>query len=134
MLVEAVEIIRMLWQGDRQTYYGTYYTLENARIYTLPDELPPIMVAASGPKSAGLAGEIGDGLISTAPEAEMVERFDGNGSKERPHYGQTTVCCAQDEAKARQTARKYWPNAALHGELSQELPTPAHLLSRRFST
>ncbi len=126
MFIEAVDIIRTLWQGGSQTYYGAYYTVENARIYTLPDKLPPIMVAASGPKAAEVAGEIGDGLISTAPKAELVETFDANGSKGRPHYGQITVCCADDEEQARRTALKYWPNAALHGELSQELATPAH--------
>ena len=55
MLEEAVDVIRMLWEGESVTYYGNYYTVENARIYTLPDKLPPIMVAAAGEKSAELA-------------------------------------------------------------------------------
>ena len=41
MLDEAIEIIRLLWQGEMTTFYGDFYTVENARIYTLPDgELP----------------------------------------------------------------------------------------------
>jgi G6PDH family F420-dependent oxidoreductase len=126
MLEEAVEVIRQLWQGGTQTYRGCYYVVEHARIYTLPDELPAIIVAASGPKAAEVAGRIGDGLCSTTPQQEIVEHFNAAGGTGKPHYGQLTVCWAQDEASARRTAYEYWPNAGLKGELSQELPTPAH--------
>ena len=49
MLEEAVEIIR-LW-GKRGQLLGRVYTVENARIYTLPEAVPPIFVAASGETS-----------------------------------------------------------------------------------
>jgi G6PDH family F420-dependent oxidoreductase len=126
MLEEAVGVIRLLWQGGEQTHYGCYYTVENARIYTLPDELPPIMVAASGPRAAEVAGQVGDGLVATAPVAELVEQFRKGGGNHKPRYGQLTVCWAEDEAAARRTAYEIWPNAAVKGELSQELPTPAY--------
>jgi coenzyme F420-dependent glucose-6-phosphate dehydrogenase len=126
MLEEAVEVIRMLWQGDTLTYRGVYYTVENARIYTLPEQLPPIFVAASGPHAAEAAGRIGDGLITTAPEAELLKRFEAGGGTDKPSYGQLTVCWAKDEASARRMAYEYWPTAAVRGELTQELPTPAH--------
>ena len=58
MLEEAVDVIRTLWQGGLQSYHGNYYDVENARIYTLPDEIPPIHVAAAGQKAATLAGEM----------------------------------------------------------------------------
>lgn len=127
MLEEAVEVIRLLWQGGSQSHYGTYFTVENARIYSLPDELPPIYVAASGEKASELAGRIGDGLITTAPDEKVVKGFSGAAKKEkRPMYGQVTVCWGKDDDSAVQTALKWWPNAGLGGELSQELPMPAH--------
>jgi coenzyme F420-dependent glucose-6-phosphate dehydrogenase len=126
MLQEAVEIIRLLWEGGTQTYRGLYYVVENACIYTLPDQLPPIMVAASGPHAAEAAGRIGEGLITTAPEAELLKQFEAGGGAGKPRYGQLTVCWAQDEATARRLAFEYWPTAAVRGELTQELPTPAH--------
>jgi coenzyme F420-dependent glucose-6-phosphate dehydrogenase len=127
MLEEAVEVIRLLWQGGTQTHRGGFYVVENACIYTLPDELPPILVAASGPKAAEAAGRLSDGLISTAPQEDVLEHFEAAGGTGKPRYGQLTVCWAQDEASARRTAYTYWPNAGLKGsELSQELPTPAH--------
>jgi coenzyme F420-dependent glucose-6-phosphate dehydrogenase len=126
MLEEAIEIIRTLWQGDTLTYRGGYYTVENARIYTLPDQLPPILMAASGPRAAEAAGRLADGFITTAPEADLLKRFEAAGGSGKPSYGQLTVCWAQDEASARRTAYEYWPTAAIRGELTQELPTPAH--------
>jgi len=125
MLEEAVAVMRLLWQGGPQSHHGTYFTVENARLYTLPLEPVPVMVAASGPKAAGLAGRIGDGLISTAPSNETVDAFSQSGGK-GPRYGQLTVCWGPDEKKALQTAQEIWPNSGLPGELSQELPTPAH--------
>jgi coenzyme F420-dependent glucose-6-phosphate dehydrogenase len=126
MLEEAVEIIRTLWQGDTLTYRGEYYTVENARIYTLPEQLPPILMAASGPRAAECAGRIADGLITTTPDAELLKQFEAAGGNGKSSYGQLTVCWAQDEASARRIAYKYWPTAAVRGELTQELPTPTH--------
>ncbi len=125
-LEEAVAVIRLLWQGGTQTHRGEHYTVENARVYTLPDELPPIMVAASGPKSAEVAGRIGDGFIGTSPNEEVLGAFSSAGGKGKPRYGQLTVCWAADEQQARKTALEWWPNSAVPGELSQDLPTPAH--------
>ena len=125
MLTEAVEIIRGLWEGHLFSYDGAYYTVDRARIYTLPEEAVPIVVAASGPKAATLAGEIGDGLISTAPEQELVDTFLESGGR-GPRYGQLTVCWAASEAEARRTALEWWPNAGLKGPLSQELALPNH--------
>ena len=125
MLTEAVAIIRGLWEGGLFSFDGAHYTVDRARIYTLPDEQVPIVVAASGTEAARLAGEIGDGLVSTAPKQELVETFleaGGNG----PRYGQLTVCWAKSEVDARRTALEWWPNAGLKGPLSQELALPSH--------
>jgi coenzyme F420-dependent glucose-6-phosphate dehydrogenase len=126
MLEEAVAILRLLWQGGTQTYRGRYYVVENARIYTLPDHPPPIMVAAGGPKAAEAAGRIGDGLISTSPAAELLQQFQAHEGVGKPCFGQLAVCWGQDEGIARRTAYEYWPIVAFEGELNQELPTPAH--------
>ncbi|HEX3328047.1 MAG TPA: TIGR03557 family F420-dependent LLM class oxidoreductase [Actinomycetota bacterium] len=125
MLEEAIEIIRQLWEGGSQSYHGAYYAVENAQIYTLPRELPPIMVAAAGPQAAELAARAGDGLIGTAPDKELTDGFHNTGGT-GPIYGQATVCWARDEASARKTAHEWWPNAAIKGELGQELPLPRH--------
>jgi G6PDH family F420-dependent oxidoreductase len=126
MLEEAIDVIRVLWQGGQQSYEGGFYTVENARLYTLPDPPPPIYVAASGPKAAELAGRVGDGFIGTAPERELLDAFESAGGEGKPRYGQVTVCWGDDEAAARKLAFELWPTSGLKGELSVELPLPAH--------
>lgn len=126
MMEEAVEVIRLLWQGGSQDFYGEFYTVENAQLYTLPDELPPIMVAAEGPIAAATAGRIGDGLVTTSPNKEAIQRFNEAGGAGKPIYAEITVCWAESEVEAQKTAHKVWPNAAIVGQLSQDLPTPAH--------
>jgi coenzyme F420-dependent glucose-6-phosphate dehydrogenase len=125
MLEEAIEVMRLLWQGGTQSYHGMYYTVENARLYTLPEEQVPVIVAASGPSSAEMAGRIGDGFCTTSADQQVVQAYEAAGGT-GPRYGQMTVCWNEDEAQALQTAHEIWPNAGLPGELGQELPTPAH--------
>lgn len=126
MLEEAVAVMRLLWQGDNQSHHGQYYTVENASLSTLPEEPTPVIVAAGGPRSAELAGRIGDGLCATSPEGSTVETFARAGGSGKPRYGKMTVCWAADEASARRTAHELWAFSSLPGELGQELPSPEH--------
>lgn len=121
MLEEAVGLIRRMWTGELVDHHGDFYDVSRARLYTLPEALPPILIAASGEESAELAGRIGDGLISTAPDRKLVQAYGGNG----PKVAQVTVCWAKDEATARRTALEWWPTAAIPGDNSQELPLPS---------
>jgi len=124
MLEESVDVIRKLWTGQNVTHRGEHYTVENAKLFTLPEEPPDVYVSGTGPKSAKKAGEFGDGLVSTAPAEDLVDRFQESG--EGPRYGQVTVCYAEDEQAARETALEHWPNSAIPGDVSWELPTPKH--------
>ena len=124
MLEEAVEIIRALWSGEMVSRRGGFYRVQNAQLHSLPESLPPIRLAASGAKMARMAGRISDGLISTAPDHEVIDAYrDAGGSG--PLIGQMSVCWSESEAKARRTALEWWPTAALHGEVSQELANPS---------
>jgi coenzyme F420-dependent glucose-6-phosphate dehydrogenase len=125
-LEEAIEVIRLLWEGGLKSHRGEYYRVENARIYSLPDEPPPILVAVAGDRSVDLAARAGDGLVGTAPKADSVERFRENGGKGKPAYGQLHVCWAEDEEEAKRTALEWWPNAAVSGTHFLELPLPSH--------
>ena len=126
MLEEALEVIRKLWRGGVQSHRGRHYTVENARIYDLPEQPPPIIVSGFGSKSTQLAARIGDGFCTTAPVAEAVESFRNEGGGEKLVAAGTKVCYGAEEAVARATAHRLWPNEELPGELSQILPTPAH--------
>jgi G6PDH family F420-dependent oxidoreductase len=126
MLEEAIEVMRLLWQGGEQTHRGDYYDVEQARLYTLPDEPVQITVAASKPNAAELAGRLGDAFVSTSPDREVVETFESAGGAGKPKYGQITCCWAASEEEGSRAACEIWPNAALGGELTYELPLPRH--------
>jgi G6PDH family F420-dependent oxidoreductase len=129
MLKEAIAVIRDLWRGEIVNRGGKYFTVENARIYTLPEALPPIYVAASGSDSATAAGELGDGLISTTPDKDIVRGFNEAGGKSKPRFGQMTVCWAATEQKAKEIALKQWPTGAIPGTVKMELALPSQLES-----
>src|SRR3712207_2191063 len=76
---EALEIIKLLWQGGYQSYEGKHLQLEDARVFDLPDRLPDIAVAVSGPESVKIAIELGDGLFATEPKKGLVERYAQGG-------------------------------------------------------
>jgi coenzyme F420-dependent glucose-6-phosphate dehydrogenase len=124
MLEEAIDIMRLLWKGGEQTHRGKHYTVDHCRIYDLPDDPIDIAVAAGKPVAATLAGQLGDALINTAPDREVVESFEEAGGKGKPKYGMLHVCYGEDEEEARRTAHELWPNLALGGSLGQELPRP----------
>lgn len=126
MLAEAVEVIQKLWHGGWQNHRGRYYTVENARIFSLPDQSPPILIASACERSAKLAGSLAQGIISTKPNRSTVETFNRAGGNNKPRFGQLTVCWARDEMQARHQALEIWPNAAISGQSSFELPLPRH--------
>jgi len=123
MLEEAIEVIRALWTGQEVSHYGDHYTVENARLFTVPETPPPICVSAYGERAARAAADFGDGFWSVGPQ-ETVETWADHGGS-GPRFCQLQACVAETEAEAVATAYEKWPNSALPGELSTELATPA---------
>lgn len=125
MLEEAIGLIRTLHQGDEVTHHGKHYTVENARIYTVPERPVPIYVSAFGPKAVKIAARCGDGYVSVGPAGELVEKYRAEGGR-GPAQSGLKVCWAESEEDAVATAHRLWPNDGLPGELAQVLPTPKH--------
>ena len=122
-LREAVEVIRELWRGELVSHEGTHYEIDTARLYTLPDEPIPIHVAAGGAEAAELAAEFGDGLLCSGPNEETVRAFrDAGGGG--PRMAEMLVCVAEQD-EALQTIKRQWPNPAIPGDASAELPLPS---------
>jgi G6PDH family F420-dependent oxidoreductase len=127
MLEEAVDVIRTLWRGGVQDHQGRHYRVERARVYDLPKDPIPILVSGFGPKAIDLAARIGDGFVTVGADADAVKRFRSQCANDGALVqGGAKVCWGQDEARARQTAYRLWPNDALPGELAQVLPTTQH--------
>lgn len=125
MLAEAVEIIRKMWTEESVTYWGDYYVVEDARIFDLPDQIPPIIVSAFGDEAARLAAEIGDGLWFTGIKQEVIAAYQEAGG-DGPVYSQLTLCWDPDRDQALKRATRVWPNTGLPGQLAQDLRTVLH--------
>ncbi|MEU9418018.1 LLM class F420-dependent oxidoreductase [Streptomyces sp. NPDC051000] len=124
MLEEAVDIIRRMFTGEYVSHHGAHFDVENAKLWDLPDELPPIGIAVSGPRSCELAGRHADLVIATEPKRELLEGFDAHGGAGKPRVGQLPVCydTDQDAAVARAHDQFRW---SLGGwKVNSELPGP----------
>jgi G6PDH family F420-dependent oxidoreductase len=126
MLEEAIEVIRALWDGEFVDHHGRHYTVENARLYTLPDQPPPIYISGFGPRAATFAGRLGDGYITTSPDTDLIAQFRDGGGKGKPVQAGYKVCWGTDDDVCIDTAHRLWSNSGLPGELAQVLPSPRH--------
>jgi len=126
MLEEAVEIMRELWKGGNVSHRGKHYTVENARVYTLPDKPVEILISGFGPKAVEVAARIGEGYVSTMPDGDLVAQFRSQGGGDRVCQAGFKAAFAATEQEGARIAYEKWPNSGVPGELSQVLPTPKH--------
>jgi G6PDH family F420-dependent oxidoreductase len=120
MLEEAIELIRLLHRGEEVSFHGEHYEVQDARIYTRPDEPVPIYVSGFGPQATELAGRIGDGFCTVArpgpdPYLPRVRRRETTRTK---------VCWTATDEAGLDTAHRLWANELLPGQLAQTLPRP----------
>ncbi|CAM5714510.1 TIGR03557 family F420-dependent LLM class oxidoreductase [Streptomyces californicus] len=125
LLTEALEIIRLLWSGGYRSYEGKHLRLSDARVFDLPDELPLIAVAASGPKSTRIAAELGDGLFATEDKPSIVRHYrDAGGSG--PCYAEVPMAWAPDAHTGARAALETTRWALTGWKVMSELPNPVN--------
>ncbi|MFI7575568.1 TIGR03557 family F420-dependent LLM class oxidoreductase [Micromonospora sp. NPDC049497] len=124
-LREALEIIRLLWQGGYQSYDGRHLHLEDARVFDLPETPPVIAVAASGRSSATLAAELGDGLFVTEPKDSIVEHYREAGGR-GPRYAEVPMAWATDDRQAVEAVLQTSRWMVTGWKVMSELPNPVN--------
>jgi G6PDH family F420-dependent oxidoreductase len=122
---EALEIIRLLWRGGYRSYDGKHLRLEDARVFDLPEQLPVIAVAASGPASARIAAELGDGLFAVEPDGDLVDTWHELGGH-GPAYAELPLAWAPDEDSAVQAVLEKSSFALAGWKIMAELPNPVN--------
>jgi G6PDH family F420-dependent oxidoreductase len=132
MFREALEIIRLLWRGGYRSYEGKHLQLEDARVFDLPEELPVIAVAASGPASARIAADLGDGLFATDPDANLVSTWQQLGGK-GPAYAEMSLAWAPDEDTAARAVLDTNRFALAGWKVQAELPNPVNFAAASAS-
>jgi G6PDH family F420-dependent oxidoreductase len=126
MLEEAVSVMRELFSGRLISHAGEHYTVDTARLYSVPDTPPRIFMSGFGEKAIKMAARIADGYVCVQPNADFVRLYRESGGGDRPVQGGLKVCWAADEAQARKTMHRLWPNDEIPGEAAQLLPLPRH--------
>ena len=124
-MFEAIEIIKKLFgsRGKDVKHEGKYYKLESTRLWTMPDEPPPIFIATAGPVTAKKTGMFADGLITVgAPEEkiEMIFEKCREGAREAGRdpatfrfLGQLHLSWAPTDEEALTNAMVEWPNGGM---------------------
>ena len=122
-LMESIEIIKKLFTGKVTKYRGQHFVVESAKLYTRPENPPPIYVATSGPIMAGRTGKFTDGIITVGAADEklkmLMDRFE-KGAREAdkdpakmPRMLQVKVCWDETREAATEAAIKHWPNGGM---------------------
>jgi alkanesulfonate monooxygenase SsuD/methylene tetrahydromethanopterin reductase-like flavin-dependent oxidoreductase (luciferase family) len=109
-LRECVAVIRALLAGEEVSHDGLV-TVDRARIWTLPDEPPPLIGAAVSVQTAADVAEWADGLITVAQPRghlrQMIDAYRGAGGRGRL-YLQVHLSYASDEDTALRIAHEQW--------------------------
>jgi coenzyme F420-dependent glucose-6-phosphate dehydrogenase len=124
MFVESIEIIKALWSGQLTNYFGVYYTVDGAKLYSSPQTNIPLIISAYGPKACEIAGKYGDGFITTSPDKKLVKQFEKIAGEEKPKYAQITICYDTDKSRAIKMAHRYWKFTGLPSPMNTELRLP----------
>jgi coenzyme F420-dependent glucose-6-phosphate dehydrogenase len=122
-MFEAIEIIRKLFSGKDVKHSGQFYKMETTRLWTMPEEAPPIYIATAGPITARKTGAIANGLITVgAPESKLEMIFEkcregcreaGNDPKKFQFILQLHLSWAPTDEEALANAMLEWPNGGM---------------------
>jgi len=79
-LEETLEIVHDLYEGGAAddefvSYDGEFFSLDDARLYTMPERRPELHVAANGPSTARLAARHADGFMTVITGEEFTDRL-----------------------------------------------------------
>jgi G6PDH family F420-dependent oxidoreductase len=130
MLVEAVEIIRLLHAGELVTFRGTYFEVDSARIWDLADEPVRLGLAVAGERAIEHFAPVADDLIAVEPNAELVSSWNavdgatriGDGARA---IGQVPICWDPDEETAIARAHEQFRWFGGGWKVNADLPTTA---------
>ena len=126
MLVEAATIIRELHTGELTTWEGSYFRVDSARVWDIPDGGVPIGIAVAGQKGIERFSPLAEHLITTDPVPELLQAWDeAKGHQRSRKIGQIPICWGTDEQQAIAKAHDQFRWFAGGWAVNADLPTPA---------
>lgn len=124
-LVEAVEIISALFDGDSLSYQGDHFTVDSARLWDLPETRVPIGIAVSGKQSCELFSPLADVMVGIDPELKLTRWWDQGRTSPSRKVAQLPVSWDSDVEAAKERAHRLFRWSAGGWKVNAELPSPA---------
>ena len=126
-LLESVEVMRALFAGETVSRHGRV-RVDRARLYSLPEEPPPVIGAAVTPETARWVGGWADGLITINQPVEtlrgVVEAFREGGGVGKPVRLQVHLSYHPDEGEALAMAHDQWRYGIMGSDVGWDLEMP----------
>jgi coenzyme F420-dependent glucose-6-phosphate dehydrogenase len=123
-LLECYEIIKRLFTGEMVTHHGRVI-VENAKLYTLPKELPLLYGAAVTEETAEWVGSWADGLTTIhKPIDELkatVKAFRKGGGEGKPMIVKVQLSYSRNEEDAIDGAYDQWRTNIFQGTVLGDL-------------
>ena len=127
MLFEAVRLIRQLFEaslaGKDTKFAGEHFRMESTRLWTMPEQAPPVYVATAGPVSSKRTGKYCDGLITVGAPLSKIDmiltkfaegaREEGKDPDTMPKLLQLHLSWAETDEQALANALDQWPNGGM---------------------
>ena len=127
MLAEAVDIITSLWTGDWTTIRGRHLSVEDARLFDIPERPPHLAMAVSGPASLDLASSVGaDSIVATDQVPEIVDGWAERGGDRSRTWTEIPFAWAPTEAEGHDLALGRFRFGAGGWKVMSELPNPVN--------
>ncbi|RDI35245.1 TIGR03885 family FMN-dependent LLM class oxidoreductase [Lentzea flaviverrucosa] len=127
-LRECVDVIRALLSGEEVSHDGLV-TVDRAKLWTLPDEVPLLIGAAVSPATARWCAEWADGLITVNAPPERLREVAGAyrdaGGKGKLHL-QMHLSWAEDEETAIAIAHDQWRSNVFQPPVCWDLELAEH--------
>ncbi len=135
-MIEAIELIRELWTGEKVSFDGCYYRTKKAKLYTLPKNEIPIYISSLVPESAYVAGYYGDGLLTVGGEEslekckQILSQFKkgaqdaGKDVENMPKAIEISVEYGVDIEASIENRKKFWAGAEVPALFLNKIYTP----------
>lgn len=126
-LAEAMAIMTALWTGTWSTLRLDHFTVEDCRIFDLPEKPINLVVGVSGPASLDLASNNGaQGIMATEPEADLVDGWERRGGDRSATWSEVAFAWAPTQEEGERLALERFRQGAAGWKVMSELPNPVN--------
>jgi probable non-F420 flavinoid oxidoreductase len=127
-LLECAEVIRALLRGDEVTRRG-HVDVDRARLWSLPEQIPPLFGAAVSEGTARVVGGWADGMITVRQPVDVLRRvidaFREGGGEHKRVVVQVHLSWAEDDDAALAIAYDQWRTNVFGPDLAWNLELPS---------